>query len=48
MLYAHARRAARRDGEGRYVPLSDQPTDLWDESSIEEAESLLRAASVST
>ena len=47
MLYAHARRAARRDAEGRYVPLSDQPTGLWDESSIEEAESLLRAASVS-
>jgi len=47
MLYAHARRAARRDGEGRYVPLSGQATDLWDESSIEEAESLLRAASVS-
>ena len=26
MLYAHARREARRDAEGRYVPLSEQDT----------------------
>jgi RNA polymerase sigma-70 factor, ECF subfamily len=45
MLYAHSRRAARRDGAGRYVPLSDQPVTLWDEAAIEEAERLLRAAS---
>ncbi len=44
MLYAHARRAARRDAAGRYVPLSDQDTRSWDEAAIEEAERLLRAA----
>ena len=47
MLYAHSRRAARRDDAGRYVPLSDQRTELWDEAAIEEAERSLRAASVS-
>ena len=40
MLYAHSRRAARRDDAGRYVPLSDQRTELWDEAAIEEAESV--------
>src|SRR5271155_400632 len=44
MLYAHARREARRDAAGRYVPLSDQDTRSWDETAIEEAERLLRAA----
>jgi RNA polymerase sigma-70 factor (ECF subfamily) len=44
MLYAHARREARRDAAGRYVPLSDQDTRSWDEPAIEEAERLLRAA----
>ncbi len=47
MLYAHSRRAARRDGFARYVPLSVQDTTLWDAAAIEEAERLLRAASVS-
>ena len=47
MLYAHSRRAARRDGSGRYVPLSAQDTALWDEAAITEAEALLRAASYS-
>ncbi len=47
MLYAHSRRAARRDGAGRYVPLSEQPTALWDGAAIEEAERLLSAASAS-
>ena len=45
MLYAHARREARRDAVGRYVPLSDQAVDRWDQKAIEEAERLLRAAS---
>jgi RNA polymerase sigma-70 factor (ECF subfamily) len=31
MLYAHARREARRDAKGRYVPLSEQDTKSWDE-----------------
>lgn len=45
MLYAHARRAARRDESARYVPLSEQDTRLWDGAAIAEAEALLRAAS---
>jgi RNA polymerase sigma-70 factor, ECF subfamily len=44
MLYAHARREARRDALGRYVPLSDQAVDRWDRAAIEEAEGLLKAA----
>jgi RNA polymerase sigma-70 factor, ECF subfamily len=47
MLYAHSRRSARRDSAGRYVPLSEQATELWDQTAIEEAEGLLRAASAS-
>lgn len=47
MLYAHSRRAARRDNDGKYVPLSDQQTEVWDHPAIEEAERLLRAASAS-
>ena len=45
MLYAHSRRDARRDAAGRYVPLSDQAVERWDQKAIEEAERLLRAAS---
>lgn len=45
MLYADARRDARRDPLGRYVPLSEQEAALWDAASIEEAERLLRTAS---
>ena len=44
MLCAHARRDARRDALGRYVPLSEQSVDRWDEEAIEEAEGLLKAA----
>jgi RNA polymerase sigma-70 factor (ECF subfamily) len=44
MLYAHSRRAARRDAQGRYVPLSEQAIERWDRAAIEEAEGLLRAA----
>jgi RNA polymerase sigma-70 factor (ECF subfamily) len=44
MLHAHARRAARRDDRGDYVPLAAQDTARWDEALIEEAESLLRHA----
>ncbi len=47
MLYADSRRSARRDGFGRYVPLSVQSAALWDAAAIDEAEALLRAASVS-
>ena len=45
MLYADARRAARRDPSGRYVPLSEQDCSLWDAAAIDEAERLLRLAS---
>jgi RNA polymerase sigma-70 factor (ECF subfamily) len=45
MLYSDARRAARRDDEGRYVPLARQDVARWDEASIARAEALLRAAS---
>ncbi|MEO8155201.1 MAG: DUF6596 domain-containing protein, partial [Rhizobacter sp.] len=47
MLHAHARREARRDAQGRYVPLAEQDTSQWDAAMIEEAEALLsRAASL--
>lgn len=45
MLYTEARRPARRDATGAYVPLEDQDTGLWDARLIAEAETLLRAAS---
>lgn len=45
MLYAEARRVARRDGEGNYVPLGEQDTAAWDAALIEEAEALLHRAS---
>jgi RNA polymerase sigma-70 factor (ECF subfamily) len=44
MLHAHARRAARRDAAGEYVPLSEQDTGLWDGAMMTEAESLLTRA----
>ena len=45
MLYAEARRAARRDEAGGFVPLEAQDTALWDLGLIEAAEALLRDAS---
>lgn len=44
MLYADARRAARRDTRGDYVPLAQQDATLWDSDLIAEAEALLRIA----
>ncbi|MBI4922054.1 MAG: RNA polymerase subunit sigma-70 [Devosia nanyangense] len=44
MLYAEARRPARRDANGAYVPLEQQDTSLWDDSLIGMAETLLREA----
>ncbi len=44
MLHAHARRGARRDGTGQFVPLSDQNPALWDRDMIVEAEGVLVAA----
>jgi len=45
MLHAEARREARRNARGDYVPLGDQDPDLWDTKLIDEAEALLSRAS---
>jgi len=45
MLHAQARRDARRDPQGEYVPLADQDPASWDTQLIEEAEALLSRAS---
>jgi predicted RNA polymerase sigma factor len=45
MLHAEARRRARRDANGDYVPLAEQDSALWDSQMIFEAEELLRRAS---
>ncbi|UVK55905.1 RNA polymerase sigma factor [Mesorhizobium sp. AR02] len=47
MLFAEARRAARRSAEGDFVPLAEQDCDLWDRALIDEAEALLSHAAAS-
>jgi len=44
MLHAEARRRARRNGDGEYVPLAEQGPALWNWQMIDEAEALLRRA----
>lgn len=44
MLYCEARRPARRDAAGRYVPLDQQDARLWNRDGIVEAEGLLVTA----
>ncbi len=44
MLYAEARRRARRDADGGYVPLAEQDMARWDTVLIDEAEALLQQA----
>jgi RNA polymerase sigma-70 factor (ECF subfamily) len=44
MLFVESRRGARRDAQGRYVPLSRQSVALWDLAMIGRAENLLREA----
>ncbi|MBO9662558.1 DUF6596 domain-containing protein [Dokdonella sp.] len=44
LLHAHARRCARRNVDGDYVPLTEQDTARWDAAMIDEAEALLRRA----
>lgn len=44
MLYAEARRPARRGGAGDYVPLEEQATALWDRGLLGAAEALLHRA----
>jgi RNA polymerase sigma-70 factor (ECF subfamily) len=45
MLHAEARRRARRNMEGEYVPLAAQDIELWDWVMIEDAEAVLLRAS---
>ena len=45
MLHCEARRGARRDAAGGYVPLTRQDVTLWSRSMIGEAEELLATAS---
>jgi predicted RNA polymerase sigma factor len=47
MLFAHARRDARRDAGGNYVPLSAQDPAAWNTSMLDAADALLRRASAS-
>jgi RNA polymerase sigma-70 factor (ECF subfamily) len=44
MLYTAARRAARRDAAGAYVPLERQDTTRWDHAMLAAAENVLRKA----
>jgi predicted RNA polymerase sigma factor len=45
MLFAHARRDARRDDDGRFVPLPDQDPRRWDPAHLLTAETYLARAS---
>ncbi len=45
MLYAEARRRARRSSNGEYVALAEQDVSLWDHDKISEAEATLLRAS---
>ena len=44
MLHSEARRPARTDAQGRFVPLGDQDTALWDAALVAEAEAALHRA----
>ena len=46
ILHAEARRQARRNEAGEYVPLANQNPEQWDWPMIQQAESLLQNASV--
>jgi predicted RNA polymerase sigma factor len=41
MLHAEARRRARRNAQGEFVPLAEQDTSVWDSQMIDAAEGLL-------
>ena len=45
MLYVEARRPARRNASGEYVPLAEQDVTVWSSQMIDAAEALLRRAS---
>jgi RNA polymerase sigma-70 factor (ECF subfamily) len=44
ILHSEARRPARRDAEGRFIPLEDQDPALWDAAMIAEADAAMRRA----
>jgi predicted RNA polymerase sigma factor len=44
MLHAEARRRARRNADGEYIPLAEQDAGLWNWQMIDDAEDLLRRA----
>jgi RNA polymerase sigma-70 factor (ECF subfamily) len=44
MLHAAARRAARRDAQGEFVPLDEQDVSRWNTALIDEAETILLRA----
>lgn len=44
MLHSEARRGARRDADGNYVPLAEQDVSLWDAALNDDAEALLLRA----
>ncbi len=46
LLHAHARRAARRDEAGAFVPLDEQDIRRWDTALMTEAEAVLTRAAV--
>src|SRR5262252_6101928 len=46
MLHAEARREARRDAQGEFVPLDAQDPARWNAALIDEAEALLHSASL--
>lgn len=45
MLHAEARRSARRDAQGEFIPFAEQDTSVWNWPMIESAETLLIRAS---
>lgn len=45
MLHIHARQAARRTPDGRFVALTEQDVNLWSRPLMDEAEQVLRRAS---
>lgn len=44
ILFCESRRTARRSNIGEYIPLDEQDVNLWDETYISEAETLLQKA----
>lgn len=47
MLYSEARRSSRQTTDGAFVPLDDQPIELWNRAHLTAAEALLHEANAS-